>query len=122
MSSLELDHYIEQGITVVVATGDINSATAQEFGSYLKDAINQAENGNVILDMSHVYYMSSAGLRDIVSGLKIARRNGGDLHLAVGAGQRALSAGFDRHPSEAPVGCQAPAPSDVAGDSLGHSL
>ncbi|MGB7337466.1 MAG: STAS domain-containing protein [Phototrophicaceae bacterium] len=82
MSSLELDHYIEQGITVVVATGDINSATAQEFGSYLKDAINQAENGNVILDMSHVYYMSSAGLRDIVSGLKIARRNGGDLHLA----------------------------------------
>lgn len=82
MSSLELEHYIEQEIIIIVASGDINSATASDFGTYLKDAINSVEGGNVILDMSHVYYMSSAGLRDIVSGLKIARRNGGDLHLA----------------------------------------
>ena len=37
MSSLELDHYIEQGIMVVAANGDINSATAPEFGDYLKE-------------------------------------------------------------------------------------
>lgn len=82
MSSLELDHYIEQGIMVVTANGDINSATAPEFGDYLKNAIENAPGAQVILDMSHVFYMSSAGLRDIVSGLKIAKRKGGDLHIA----------------------------------------
>ncbi len=82
MSSLEMDHYLEQGIIVVTADGDINSATAQEFGGYLKNAIENAPTAKVVLDMSHVFYMSSAGLRDIVSGLKIAKRLGGDLHIA----------------------------------------
>lgn len=82
MSSLEMDQYIEQGVTVVVADGDINSATAPTFGTFLKDAIDAAANSNVVLDMSHVYYMSSAGLRDIVSGLKRAKSAGGDLHIA----------------------------------------
>ena len=82
MSSLELENYIEQGIIVVVANGDINSATARDFGDYLKDAIDRASDGNIILDMSQVYYMSSAGLRDIVSGLKRARKKGGDIHIA----------------------------------------
>lgn len=82
MSSLEMDHYIEQGIMVVAANGDINSATASEFGTYLKEAIENAPGAKVVLDMSHVFYMSSAGLRDVVSGLKIAKRLGGDLHIA----------------------------------------
>ena len=82
MSSLEMDQYTEEGIVVVTATGDINSATATNFGDFLKDAIENASDARVILDMSHVFYMSSAGLRDIVSGLKIARRLGGDMHIA----------------------------------------
>ncbi|MEM9953154.1 MAG: STAS domain-containing protein [Chloroflexota bacterium] len=82
MSSLEMDHYIEQGVMVVVAEGDINSATAPTFGDYLKESIDKASNGNIVLDMSQVYYMSSAGLRDIVSGLKRAKQAGGDLHIA----------------------------------------
>lgn len=82
MSSLEMDHYIEQGIAVVTANGDINSATAIDFGSFLKEAIENASDAKVVLDMSRVFYMSSAGLRDIVSGLKIARRLGGDMHIA----------------------------------------
>mgnify|MGYP000409802761 CR=1 FL=1 len=82
MSSLEMNHYEEQGISVVTANGDINSATATEFGDFLKEAIETAPNAKVILDMSHVFYMSSAGLRDIVSGLKVAKRLGGDLHIA----------------------------------------
>ena len=92
MSSLELDHYIEQGIMVVAANGDINSATAPEFGDYLKDAIENAPGARVILDMSKVYYMSSAGLRDIVSGLKMSKRLGGDLHI--GAIQPRRKPGF----------------------------
>ena len=80
--SLELAHYIEEGVMVVTANGDINSATAPQFGSEITKAVKEAPNANVVLDMSHVYYMSSAGLRDIISGLKQAKSRGGDLHIA----------------------------------------
>ncbi|MGJ3241211.1 MAG: STAS domain-containing protein [Anaerolineae bacterium] len=82
MSTLEMDHYQEGEIVVVVPAGDINSATASTFGDYLTMAIEQAPTARVILDMSGVYYMSSAGLRDIVSGLKQTKKRGGDLCLA----------------------------------------
>ena len=82
MSSLEMTHYTEQDIVVVTPHGDITSATAPQFGSYLTDAIKGTDTAQVVLDMSKVYYMSSAGLRDIISGLKTAQRMGGDLHIA----------------------------------------
>lgn len=82
MSSLEMSHYVKNNIVVVTPNGDINSATAPQFGSYLTEAIEGADKARVVLDMSNVYYMSSAGLRDIISGLKTAKRLGGDLHLA----------------------------------------
>lgn len=82
MSTLEMSHHIKENIVIVTPNGDINSATAPQFGAYLKEAIEGAEKAQVVLDMSSVYYMSSAGLRDIISGLKTAKRLGGDLHLA----------------------------------------
>ncbi|GAB5493915.1 MAG: anti-sigma factor antagonist [Phototrophicaceae bacterium] len=82
MSSLVMTHYTEQDIVVVTPHGDINSTTAPQFGTYLTDAITGTETAQVVLDMSKVYYMSSAGLRDIISGLKTAQRLGGDLHIA----------------------------------------
>lgn len=82
MSSLEMSHYTDENIVVVTPKGDINSATARQFGEYLIDTIKEADNARVVLDMGQVFYMSSAGLRDIISGLKTAQRLGGDLHLA----------------------------------------
>ena len=80
--SLEMNHHIDNGVMVVAPAGDINSATARDFGAYLKDAIDNANQAYVILDMSNVRYMSSAGLREIVSGLKKAKKLDGDLHIA----------------------------------------
>ena len=81
-------------------------------------------HGGLCADGDHAHHFDPSGDGGVVEPARLAGggMGCGDLHLAVGAGQRALSAGSDRHPSEAPVGCQAPAPSDVAGDSLGHSL
>lgn len=80
--ALEMDQYIEQGVMVVSATGDINSATAPLFGDSLSTAVNDAPNAQIVLDMSAVYYMSSAGLRDIVATLKKAKKAHGDLRIA----------------------------------------
>lgn len=82
MSSIELEHYSTNDMMVVVVRGDINSASAPDFGSYLKEAIGHSGHGRVILDMSGVQYMSSAGLREIVGGLKLAQRAGGNLVIA----------------------------------------
>lgn len=82
MPSLEMKQSIKQDIVVVTPHGDINSTTAPQFGTYLIGAINDTETSQVVLDMSKVYYMSSAGLREIISGLKTAQRLGGDLHIA----------------------------------------
>jgi anti-sigma B factor antagonist len=82
MSSIELEHYHENDVMVVVVRGDINSASAPDFGSYLKEAIGHSGNAKMVLDMSGVQYMSSAGLREIVGGLKLAQRAGGNLVIA----------------------------------------
>lgn len=82
MSSIELEHYDSNNLMVVVVRGDINSASAPEFGSYLKETIGHSGHGRIVLDMSGVQYMSSAGLREIVGGLKLAQRAGGNLVIA----------------------------------------
>jgi anti-sigma B factor antagonist len=82
MSSIELEHHHTDNAMVVVVRGDINSSSAPDFGSYLKEAIGHSGNAHIVLDMSGVQYMSSAGLREIVGGLKLAQRAGGNLVIA----------------------------------------
>ncbi|MEM9952019.1 MAG: STAS domain-containing protein [Chloroflexota bacterium] len=68
-------------VTLVEVSGRVDSMNANEFGSGLNTQIN---NGRVqlVLDLSSVEYMSSAGLREIVSTLKSAKKASGDLRLA----------------------------------------
>lgn len=67
-------------VTLVEASGRIDSMNAHELGEAL---IRQIEGGHVhlVLDLASVDYMSSAGLREIVSALKKVRSSG-DLRLA----------------------------------------
>ncbi len=71
----ERDH-----VTLVEASGRIDSMNAHELGEAL---IREIEGGHVhlVLDLASVDYMSSAGLREIVSALKKVRSSG-DLRLA----------------------------------------
>lgn len=68
-------------VTLVEVSGRVDSMNASEFGSGLS---TQITNGKVqlVLDLSSVEYMSSAGLREIVTTLKNAKKASGDLRLA----------------------------------------
>jgi anti-sigma B factor antagonist len=68
-------------VSVVTITGRVDSATAPHVEKALQHLI-EAGRHQVVLDLHDTEYMSSAGLRALVSGLKAAKKSGGDLMLA----------------------------------------
>lgn len=68
-------------VTLVQVKGRIDSMNANQLGDALS---GQIDGGHIqlVLDLSGVDYMSSAGLREIVSSLKRVKRATGDLRLA----------------------------------------
>jgi len=72
----------EQGaVSVVAVAGRVDSATAPELENALKRLV-EAEKTQIVLDLLGVEYMSSAGLRAMVSTLKAVKRVNGDLRVA----------------------------------------
>lgn len=71
-----LDH-----VTLVEVNGRVDSMNAGDLGAALSSAID-AGSKQIVLDLSQVSYMSSAGLRELVSAFKKARRVNGDLRIA----------------------------------------
>jgi anti-sigma B factor antagonist len=68
---------------LVKVSGRIDSATASQLGKVLDD-ITQAGRFRIILDLSGVEFMSSAGLRVLISTQKTCKRyNRGELVLAM---------------------------------------
>jgi anti-anti-sigma factor len=65
---------------VVTVTGQVNSVTAIQLGEELQKAAKQGKY-NIVLDFSAVEYLSSAGLREVISGVERAKKGGGDLYL-----------------------------------------
>ena len=74
---------LDNDITLAEVMGRIDSMSANDFGAAL---IEQIDAGNIrlVLDLSGVDYMSSAGLREIVGALKKVKKadGSGDLRLA----------------------------------------
>lgn len=68
-------------VTLIQVHGRIDSMTANQLGEALTREIDGG-NIHVVLDLSSVDYMSSAGLREIVTALKKAKRAAGDVRLA----------------------------------------
>lgn len=62
-------------ITVVRPSGRIDSATAKLFEDHLLTAI-QNQSCKLVIDLSGVDYVSSAGLRVFLIGAKIAKEHG----------------------------------------------
>lgn len=67
--------------SVMTVEGRIDSATATDFENAVKDLIDKGV-ANLILDFSEVDFLSSAGLRVMVTARKALRGAGGDLVLA----------------------------------------
>jgi anti-sigma B factor antagonist len=68
-------------VSVVKISGRVDSATAPQVEAALHDLIDSGRH-QVVLDLQGVEYMSSAGLRVLVTMLKAAQKSGGDLKLA----------------------------------------
>ena len=68
-------------VSLVTVAGRVDSATAPDFEKALQSLI-QANRNQIVLDLNGVDYMSSAGIRGMVSSLKAAKGGGGDLRLA----------------------------------------
>jgi anti-anti-sigma factor len=67
--------------TVVSLSGSLDGLTSPKVIDYLSRQIAGGER-QIILDLSQVDFLSSAGLRVILTALKEVRREGGDLRLA----------------------------------------
>jgi len=68
-------------VSVVTVSGRVDSATAPELQGALQ-ALLDANRSQIVLELKDVDYMSSAGLRVLVSTQKTAKKNGGALRLA----------------------------------------
>ena len=70
-----------QGVLVLEVNGRVNGVTAVTLGEQLLQASEQGKH-KIVLDLGGVEYVSSAGLREILSALKRAQDGGGDLRVA----------------------------------------
>ncbi len=62
---------------VIMVSGRLDTTTAQDFESGCLDLIGK--EGNIVVDLQGVEYVSSAGLRGILSLGKKVRSDGGNL-------------------------------------------
>mgnify|MGYP002641510923 CR=1 FL=1 len=68
---------------LITANGRVDSATAAEFGKAL-EAVTNAGRFKIVLDLSAVEYMSSAGMRVLLASQKECKKlNRGEVVLAV---------------------------------------
>lgn len=73
-------------VVVVTVEGRIDSATASEFEDALNEFTQQGKN-NIVLDLSEVDFISSAGLRVLVTARKAVKSAGGDIVFAESSDQ-----------------------------------
>jgi anti-sigma B factor antagonist len=71
----------QEHVTLVEVRGRVDSMNADQLGDRLSKAIDGGQT-HIVLDLSGVDYMSSAGLREIVTALKKAKRLTGDVRIA----------------------------------------
>ena len=77
---MDINVSTHDNVTLIEVSGRIDSMNASQLGEALANEINGGHN-QMVLDLANVEYMSSAGLREIVSALKKIRATG-DLRLA----------------------------------------
>ncbi|MBK7895389.1 MAG: STAS domain-containing protein [Anaerolineaceae bacterium] len=83
MSDVTMNFSVEsmKRVELITVTGRIDSSNAAEFEGGLKELTSNGR-ANLVLNLSGVTYMSSAGLRALVSTLKECKKRSGDMRLA----------------------------------------
>jgi anti-anti-sigma factor len=68
-------------MSIVSIAGSIDASTADHITSFVDERISSGEK-HLVIDLSEVEFMSSAGLRIILGALKEIRKQEGNLYLA----------------------------------------
>ncbi|WP_448375553.1 STAS domain-containing protein [Fervidobacterium sp.] len=80
--AIKFDKKEENGRLVISIHGEIDAYHSGEVKKFLKDAITETKLTKVVLDMSEVNYIDSAGLGSLVALYKDARMAEKELVLA----------------------------------------
>ncbi len=79
-NKVEIKVSVMKRVTLIEVSGRIDSNNANQLGEALNESI-AGGHSQIVLDLSAVEYMSSAGLREMVAALKKVKATG-DLCLA----------------------------------------
>lgn len=73
---------VEYGNVAVISIEDsLDATTAQQAGEYITSEIEDGKT-NLVINLGGVTYLSSAGIRAILTAMQQVRTAGGDLRLA----------------------------------------
>ena len=78
---MEIELSLSGRVTVVGIRGSVDGLTADDLMKTLSDRVSEGAT-RLVADCSALNYTSSAGLRSLLSAVKLARQHGGDLRLA----------------------------------------
>ena len=78
---MEITQRVEGDITVFLPDGRIDTLAADEIDQTLQAAVTGGSH-KIVVDMSKVEYISSAGLRSLAAVLVRSRAEGGDMKIA----------------------------------------
>ena len=78
---MELQTQVYHRVTVIAVTGRVDSSSAGDLETALKQLMDGG-NSHFVIDLAGVEFLSSSGLRVLVTTLKSVRKSGGDLRLA----------------------------------------
>lgn len=83
MSDTELSISVEalKRVDLITVNGRIDSSNAHQLDNMLKESMGNGRH-NLVIELSQVGYMSSAGLRSLVGALRECKKHRGDVRLA----------------------------------------
>src|SRR3972149_3400548 len=76
---IEVKH--EKDVTIVAVNGSVGALTAPELARAIVEEIAEG-HAYLVIDLTGVEFMSSAGLRTLIGAVKESRSQGGDLRIA----------------------------------------
>lgn len=81
MDTLDIHVQNYPSVDVVAVTGRVDSSNAERLESALGD-LNARGRSRIVVDLSGIDYMSSMGIRALISAKKSSANRGGNVYLA----------------------------------------
>ncbi|WP_022728027.1 STAS domain-containing protein [Fodinicurvata sediminis] len=76
---MDINEYSSKNVHVMEVSGRLDSNTSKEFEDVISERMQEKQA--LVVDLAHVDYVSSAGLRVLLKAAKIAKSNGHNLAL-----------------------------------------